>query len=133
MAPNPTELLILRSSSIIYFCRNDNSRRFTNNVSTSRLSLRNMFFFLKCRLNSTNNMLLTNAENLSTRPDYENVIAKCDLPIKMILQENGQGLISKALHILFLLERSWQLAALENSYIFHTGIKHLVPDEVDQI
>ena len=63
-------------------------------------------------------MLLTNAENLSTRPDYENVIAKCDLPIKTVLQENGQSLISKALHILFLLERSWQLAALENSYIF---------------
>ena len=65
----------------------------------------------------------TNAENLSTRPDHENVIAKCDLfLIKMVTGKNGQSLIRKAVHILTISFGKELVvhAALENTYIFHT-------------
>ena len=65
----------------------------------------------------------TNAENLSTRPDHENVIAKCDLfLIKMVIGKNSQSLIRKAVHILTISFGKELVvhAALENTYIFHT-------------
>ena len=84
------------------------SKRFSNNASTTSLSLPNMFFFIKCRLNSTKNI---HSDTFLLKKSLKNPIRKtrswkCDLSIKMIIDKNGQSLIWKALRMQFLLEIS---------------------------